>query len=199
MGGIGSGRYGGLGRATCEDYRAVYLRKLIRDGMVLPGNACLLRWYRGDQETGSIRVVCSYGEVKLVYRVRPHGGEDWRDMTECVELSYTGQHFGGERAWFLCPHCGRRCAILYGGARFLCRGCHGLGYESQSEDRPNRLLRRSQKLRTRPGGSGDMTEPFPERPKGMHRRTYERLCYQGETMEAAMWGVVMQRFGSFRF
>lgn len=196
MGGIGSGQCWGLGRATCEDYHAVDLRKLIRDGIVSPGDACSLRWYRGDQETGSIRVVCGYGEIMLVSRVRSHGDEEWRDMTEHVELSYTGQHFGGERAWFTCRHCGRRCAILYGGARFLCRLCHGLGYESQKEDRSNRLLRRAQKLRLRLEGSANMMEPFPERPKGMHRRTYERLRNRAAIMEAAMWGATLRRFRS---
>ena len=40
-------------------------------------------------------------------------------------------HFGGVRHWFSCPSCGRRCRILYGGARFRCRLCRGARYESQ--------------------------------------------------------------------
>ena len=51
-----------------------------------------------------------------------------------MRLSRSSCHYGGERPWFLCPHCGRRVAILYGGAVFACRTCYGLAYEVQRED-----------------------------------------------------------------
>ncbi len=34
---------------------------------------------------------------------------------------------------------------------------------------------RPQKIRKRLGGSANMMEPFPEKPKGMHHDTYMRL------------------------
>jgi hypothetical protein len=82
-------------------------------------------------------------------------------------------------------------AILYGGRYFRCRHCYDLVYESQRENRMTRLLSKAQKIRARLGGSASMLEPFPEKPKGMHWRTYERLRWREleahEASTRAMW------------
>jgi NAD(P)-dependent dehydrogenase (short-subunit alcohol dehydrogenase family) len=61
------------------------------------------------------------------------------------------------------------------GASFLCRHCYDLRYEGQREDKTRRALRMAQRIRQCLGGSANMTEPFPERPKGMHLKTYMRM------------------------
>ena len=50
-----------------------------------------------------------------------------------------------------------------------------LGVWSQREIPRHRAISRAQKLRMRLGGSANLLEPFPERPRGMHRITYYRL------------------------
>ena len=109
-------------------------------------------------------------------------GERWGDaFGGDVEMDWTRLPSGGKRPWFLCPSCGRRCGVLYSiGSRIICRKCGGLSYESQNEPRHFRALRKALKIRGRLGGSADMTEPFPSRPRYMHRRTYQRLRRQYE-------------------
>ena len=107
-------------------------------------------------------------------------------VQEPVSLEWSACNFGGERPWFVCPGagCGRRMAKLYGpGKYFLCRHCYDLVYESQRENRTYRALHKAQAIRERLGGSANMTMPFPEKPKGMHWRTYERLWWEHHEAE----------------
>jgi hypothetical protein len=109
-------------------------------------------------------------------------GQRWGDaVTGDVEMDWTFLPSGGKRPWFLCPSCDRRCGVLYSiRSRIICRKCEGLSYESQNEQRHFRALRKAQKIRIRLGGSGNMTKPFPGRPRYMHRQTYQRLRHQYE-------------------
>ena len=90
--------------------------------------------------------------------------------------------FGGVRPYFICPgvvngiSCGRRVAKLHGPGRyFLCRHCYRLTHASQSESGWDRAVRRAAKIRQRLDGDPDTAAPFPKKPQGMWRRTYQRL------------------------
>jgi hypothetical protein len=74
-------------------------------------------------------------------------------------------------------YCGRQVTKLYHAGRlFACRHCSRLAYASQQESAHERGLLKAQKIRMRLGGSANMLEDFPEKPKGMHWRTYKRFC-----------------------
>lgn len=95
-----------------------------------------------------------------------------------VRVDTTTPHYGGVRYWWLCPACGRRCRILYGGCRFLCRQCHDLTYETTQSGGDllhtvdNRLVAIRRKLKS----TGHFLDgPWPK-PKYMHWDTYGRLC-----------------------
>lgn len=100
-------------------------------------------------------------------------------LRQTLPLTQTQCAFGGARLWFCCPNgrCGRRCATLYlGGRSFLCRRCLGLAYRTQHEQADGRLLLKAERIWRRLGCDfGDE----PQRPKGMHRRTFERLSGSG--------------------
>lgn len=61
----------------------------------------------------------------------------WGDggrMTLRLFTTATRPTYGGERTWFVCPGCRRRCAKLYAirrGDEFACRVCHRLVYGLQ--------------------------------------------------------------------
>jgi hypothetical protein len=74
--------------------------------------------------------------------------------------------------------------MLYGsGKYFLCRHYYDLTYQSQRDNKMYRALHRAQNIRERLGGSANMMEPFPEKSKGMHWRTYERLWWEHHEAE----------------
>ena len=193
MGGYGSGRRYDS-RDTTGSYLQLDVRRLQRDGALVPGRASTRQWSRNGEGVGSINLIMKPSGLTLSYRQRSYG-EEWQQMEYTVGVEWTRCNYGGERAWFLCPArgCGQRVAILYGGKIFACRRCYGLAYESQQEDRGYRALRRTQNIRIRLGGSGRMADAFPRKPKGMHWRTYHRFvmraCHAQEISDSAtmMW------------
>ncbi len=105
---------------------------------------------------------------------------DGTDCSQRVRLSHSACHYGGARPWFICPIRGERVAVLYLRAgRFACRHCQRLTYASQSDDAIGRGWRRQQKIEAKLGDNW-------KRPKGMHRKTHERLM-------AIIWACEDQR------
>ncbi len=182
MGGVGSGNWYRFDKkTTTEECHSLDVRDLYREGLLKPGGSFRSSWSRAGRETASIRGFVYGDRVVLSYRQRSGLGGEWEDVNEPVSLEWTPCNFGGERPWFICPGvaCGRRVAVLYGpGKYFLCRHCYDLRYQSQRKNKKDRALRRAQKIRQRLGGSANMLEPFPERPKGMHHDTYMKLFWK---------------------
>jgi hypothetical protein len=171
------------GRTTCESCKSIDVRRWHREGRLRAGQSFSCAWTRAGAPSGSISVRTHADAVVLAFRHQSWGDTEWQSVERRVPITWTACHLGGRRPWFNCPAycggrcCGRRVALLYlAGKFFACRRCYDLAYESQQESSWCRGLGKAQKIRMRLGGSPNPLEPFPDRPKGMHRKTYERLC-----------------------
>jgi hypothetical protein len=178
------------GRTTCESCIAIDVRRWHREGLLRAGQYFSCSWTRGGEPSGKINVRTECDAVVLSYRARNSGASEWKSIEQRVPIAWTGCHFGGRRPWFVCSvysndqYCGRRAAVLYGaGELFACRRCYGLAYASQQETPMQRGVGQAQKIRMRLGGTVNLFEPFPEKPKRMHWCTYLRLRARAEAAE----------------
>jgi hypothetical protein len=176
--------------------RQLDIRRLQRDGMLTPGQAFSWHWMRNGEEVASIQMRTKIDRVIFNYRSRSNAGE-WQPMEYPAYLEWTGLHFGGRRAWFLCPvrGCGRRVAILFGDSIFACRHCHKLAYQCQRETDDDRAVRRANTIRARLGWQAGILNPSGIKPKGMHWRTFERLEAEHDAFANASWAGIAERLG----
>jgi hypothetical protein len=170
-----------------ESCKSIDVRRWHRQGRLRAGQYFSLSWTRGGEPTGSIRVRTEWDAVVLIYRSRCSGASEWKSIEQRVPITWTVCHLGGQRRWFVCSvncngrYCGRRVAVLYSaGELFACRRCYGLAYTSQQETPMYRGMSQAQKIRMKLGGSSDIFESFPEKPKRMHWRTYHSLRSLGK-------------------
>ncbi len=185
--GIGSGSwYRWDKKTTVEDGLTLDLCKLIRQKLIIPCSHVKgpLIWMRvsDGERTASIgyeaNLLDPYGAwIRLSYT------NNDKPLDYKVRLTTTRPHYGGLRWWFVCPSSGRRAAKLYlppGGDIFASRKAYGLVYHSQQESPMFRYLTQAQNIRERLGGSTCTFDFFPDKPKGMHWKTYWKLRAKSE-------------------
>jgi len=107
-----------------------------------------------------------------------------RVQTFRIEWIRTG--FGAPRPIFVCS-CGYGAIRLFARyGTYACKACHKAVHMCQRQNRRGRKRLRACKLRLRLGGWPDLNEAVPPKAKWRHRRTYQRLCRQIQTLEAAI-------------
>lgn len=138
MGGPGSTRW--AMRITCDVTDGLPqfdVRALARAGALEPGRIARVTW--GNQAAVTT-VSAERPDQLLIRHAVEHRAWHGAEITNRVSLTTTPCNFGGRRAWFRCPGCGSRCAILYGvDGWFRCRGCHHLAYPSTRVSRAQRV------------------------------------------------------------
>jgi hypothetical protein len=178
---FGSNEVRALPRALVEQTPSIDIRQLRRQGAWREGVSLVIEWpVFGAAIEAELR-----GEIFVArYAVQSAAGSE-RSVEEVIQTSRLPLNFGGLRHYFQCPACGRRAYRLFVGVAGLrCRCCSRLAYASQRQDACLRAARRAAKIRMRLGGSEDLLDLFPDRPKRQWRRTYARLKAQAEAAEA---------------
>lgn len=190
MGGFGSGRYGG--RTTVETSLTLDINRLLRQSLIVPGahNFGTLTWtnHATGEDVASIGFEASLVDYRDAWaRFQYSANEMPQDFTVWIDNSRC--HYGGLRWWWRCPRSGRRVAKLClppGASIFASRSFYRLAYNSQRVTTLDRSHNRQRRLYRKLGAEyEDFEQTPPRRPKGMHRRTYERLTAElYDAMEA---------------
>jgi hypothetical protein len=155
----------------------------------------------GSISSGSGRVaLAKLGYVVLERNKRPIGKParnwwKWRDKAydagirptywnrglielpnQVLRTAEVSWRFGGQRFYFVCE-CGRRVEKLHAfrDRPWRCRHCYQLTYATRRAVPRHRHVIKVQKIREHLGGSLSLLDGFPPKPKGMHRKRYERL------------------------
>lgn len=170
-------------KLTVECYRSLDIRQLAKAGALVAGAGARCAWQQDGRDVAAVSMRAEEHALWLEYQLRG------KPFNFPIALDYTACHYGGQRAWFLCPAegCGRRVAKLYG-SQFVCRQCLELAYDSQRENESLRVIGRSIRLRKqlKLASSCFWLPAFRvPRPKGMHESTYQRLLMQLGSNDAA--------------
>ena len=84
--------------------------------------------------------------------------------------------------------------MRYGDRLFACRHCLELAHENQREAPYERCFRKAENIKDRLGWERGLGSPWGKRPKGMHRRTFDRLV-----AEICFWEDVTDRMFKEKF
>ena len=182
MGGWGSGSYPrpGSTKDTAESSLPLDIRKLKRQGLIVLGRWFSWQWSTGGNVHSSIGAIANKDYLLLRYT---HKKTD--SVKQKIYFTYTSCNYGGERIWFQCPTCGRRCAVVYrSGKYFACRICCDLTYETSNETPLDRRFSKANKLRKRIGARPGVFNHLPIfKPKGMHQTTWDRIRNEIQCLE----------------
>lgn len=168
MGGFGSGNYDQNRRPTTDQLPCIHIRDVEHD-FLLPNiwlpvpTTTRTNLYLRAAANGVIFGSKAGGEVIEIGYAR---------------IAHSVRNFGGHQTYFQCQ-CGKKVTKLYvNGSAIACRKCHSLLYESQFNRKYEQPAAKAAKLRAKLGGGPALLQPLPDRPKAMHRETYETLTYR---------------------
>ena len=186
MGGYLSGRRGG--RPTVESTNSIKLAvsDVVPTREQKPPFGMRFSGTRGSEPFSFIVMVsldspdAGSGTMRVRHdTIRHPTGSETGPQDYTLELRAGPCSLGGRRWWFVCPHTQQRCRTLYlpnGANRFASRAAYRLAYQSQRDDDMDRRHAKLARICGKVGGPyRGLGAALPPRPKGMRRRTYDRL------------------------
>lgn len=171
-----------------DDLLNLDIRRLVKQKRIVPNTNCTVHW-KGRNYSASIGLEVYANAVTLRYKAN--------DKQQCYDIAIdtTPCHLGGQRHWWLCPCCHKRCAILYGGAVFICRKCAGLHYPIQhAASKFDKAIIRAAAIRERLDWIPGIAHGNGPKPKGMHWQTYQQLVSKHERCVEACTTALQKRF-----
>lgn len=183
MGGYGSGRHWGRQAKQATEVLPRLDIRWINQNIDIAHKHCRYSYRCGIH----IRLSTFKGRFLVVY------GDQYNFQK--IEWTTTPCNYGGMRYWLTCPLCHGKKGILYlyyGG--WGCRQCHNLTYACQQEQPWDRLARQADKIRDRLGWEQGCLNGRGYKPKGMHRSTYTRLCFEHDDYVLRSMQAIYGRF-----
>lgn len=174
-------------KTKVEEVSSIDIRKLARDGHLIPGQRITSRWSRAGRVHTTINI--DVYEEYLRFKYTRNGVP----VDYTVWINYTDTNYG-KRRWFECPKCGRRVAKLFrDSGYFICRICADLNYESTGAMGDcgvlqHKIDRIADKLKMEDNFS------IPTKPKGMHWRTFYRLRGELSRLTNRMVGTLGNKY-----
>lgn len=194
MGGRGSGRQGSYsGKPETSDSMPLDIRKITREGLLVPGSSFSWQWTVNNQQVAGISIRVDIDHLLVLSYCLESTGEV---VEQRVQTQTSPCHLGGQRHWFTCPRCNKRVAVIYSPGRyFACRQCGGLGYATQKEGAGDRASTKADKIRKRLGWEAGILNGTGDKPKGMHWTTYQRLKSHHDTLVQVSFQDIQRKLG----
>ena len=169
-------------KVTVESGLKLDLGRLLRQRLIVPGryraSSIVWTYTATGKECASIGYEADLLDLDHAF-VRFRYSANGTPMDYRVWLRRTPCRFGGFRWWWICPRTGHPATKLYlppGAKTFASRRAYRMAYRSERGGPMDRSHTRQARIFEKLGGEYRFFEdPPPDRPKGMHHRTYERL------------------------
>lgn len=107
-----------------------------------------------------------------------------------VGITTTKCNYGGKRYWFICPKCSKRVGVLFCNGYYVCRHCIGVNYQTQLMQPIDKLFHKVAAIRQRLKWQHGIVNGHGERPKGMHKTTFNRLIAEHDAIVSKIIGVM---------
>ena len=171
---------------TTESTKRIDIRWLLKKNILSSNCIGSIYWTYRDEEAGSVSYSNCEDRIVLNYRYRPADSLNWERVSQTIYYEKTPCNFGGERKWFSCPNCKRRCSIIYGVAKFfLCRNCYSLPYQSQLQSKVDRLISKKHEVGQEIFENYRFGDGWKKK-KGMHHKTFHSKLETYNQLERAI-------------